>query len=236
MALLDPEHLHHLIAEVVDDFDRDAATRWFVEGTRGVAAEAFPCVFVDPGFEGCLERLVGVVCAEEIGVSDEEALFVVVGVEEPTRDAFSPIATDFAGVGMEEIESEYPKKNYSPKASALGNRLKLKGVSVWCNSHDHGDSGTIPVFSETFPVVREEYNYGANRRIGAPSFFHRLEGPIFPGKKLPTNSNLYLEVCRHNPRLSSSMSEEDRSLWEPRTVLFFPKKWTSTCREREDGP
>ncbi len=42
-----------------------------------------PRVGVDLG----LERLVGVVRSEEVGVPDDEALLVVVGVAEPKRDA-----------------------------------------------------------------------------------------------------------------------------------------------------
>ena len=34
-----PEHLHHLVPEVVDHFDGDAAVLGFVEGTAGVAVE-----------------------------------------------------------------------------------------------------------------------------------------------------------------------------------------------------
>ena len=33
------EHLHHLVPEVVDHFDSDAAVLGFVEGTAGVAVE-----------------------------------------------------------------------------------------------------------------------------------------------------------------------------------------------------
>ena len=41
-----------------------------------------PRVLVDFRLEGGLQRLVGVVGAEEIGVADEEALLVVVGVDD----------------------------------------------------------------------------------------------------------------------------------------------------------
>ena len=42
--------------------------------------------FVDLCAEGSLELGVGVVGAKEIGVADEEALAVVVGVDEPAGD------------------------------------------------------------------------------------------------------------------------------------------------------
>ena len=90
--ILNSEHLHDLIAEMVDHLDRDAPGGGFLEGTGGVAVERFPGFFVDLGFEGGLERRVGIVGAQEIGVADEEALFVVVGVDEPAGDAFGAVA------------------------------------------------------------------------------------------------------------------------------------------------
>jgi hypothetical protein len=41
---------------------------------------------------------VRVVGAEEVGVADEEAFFVVVGVDEPAGDAVGAVADDFAGL------------------------------------------------------------------------------------------------------------------------------------------
>ena len=49
--------------------------------------EGLPGLVVDLGLERGLEALVGVVGAEEVGVADEEALLVVVGVDEPAGDA-----------------------------------------------------------------------------------------------------------------------------------------------------
>jgi hypothetical protein len=77
---------------MIDDLDRDAAGGGFVEGAGGVAMERFPGFCVDLGFEGGFERRVGIVGAQEICVADEEALFVVVGIDEPTGDATGAIA------------------------------------------------------------------------------------------------------------------------------------------------
>ena len=77
---------------MVDDFDRDAAGGGFVEGAGGVAVERCPGFCVDLGFEGGFERRVRIVRAQEIGVADEEALFVVVGVDDPAGDATGAIA------------------------------------------------------------------------------------------------------------------------------------------------
>ena len=38
-------------------------------------------------------------------MTDEETLFVVVGVEEPAGDAAGTIAADFAGVRMENVDA-----------------------------------------------------------------------------------------------------------------------------------
>ena len=72
-----PKYLHHLIPEVVDDFHGDAAGLEFVEGAGGVAIQCCPGFSIDLGFERGLERAVGIVRAEEVGVADEEAFFVI---------------------------------------------------------------------------------------------------------------------------------------------------------------
>ena len=90
---------------MVDHLHGDAAGCGFVEGAGGVAVECCPGFFVDLGLEGGLERLVGVVCPEEVGMADEETLFVVVGVDKPAGDALGPVAAHFAGGGVEDIHA-----------------------------------------------------------------------------------------------------------------------------------
>ena len=51
-----------------------------------------PGFCVDLGLQRRLQRAVGIVRAEEVGVADEEALFVVVGVDEPAGDAVGAVA------------------------------------------------------------------------------------------------------------------------------------------------
>ena len=100
------EHLHHLVAEVVDDFDGDAAGFRFGEGSGGVAVEARPGFLVDFGPERRLQRLVGVGRgAEEIGVADKEALLVVIGVDGPQRDRLRPARFDLAGLRLEHVDA-----------------------------------------------------------------------------------------------------------------------------------
>ena len=100
-----PEHLHHFVAKVIDDLHGNAAGCRFVKGPGSVAFERGPGFRVDLGLESGLERAVGIVRAEEIGVADEEALFVVVGVNEPAGNAIGAVAADFAGLRMEHVHT-----------------------------------------------------------------------------------------------------------------------------------
>ena len=59
----------------------------------------------DLGLQRCLERLVGVVRAEEIGVADEEAFLVVVGVDEPAGDAVGAVAAHLPGIRVEDVDT-----------------------------------------------------------------------------------------------------------------------------------
>ena len=67
--------------------------------------EGLPGFLVDLGFERRPKGFVRVAGAQEVGVTDEEALFIIVGVDEPAGDAIGAVATDLAGVGMEYIHA-----------------------------------------------------------------------------------------------------------------------------------
>ncbi len=71
---------------MVDDLHGDLARLGRVEGLALGAVEGSPEGFVDLGSEGAFELLEGLVGAEEVGVPDEEAFSVVIGVDEPTGD------------------------------------------------------------------------------------------------------------------------------------------------------
>ena len=102
---LNPKHLHHFVAEVVDHLHGDAAGFWFFERPGGVAVERFPGFLVDFCFEGRPEGFVRVIGAEEIGVAYEEALLVVIGIDEPAGDAVGAVTADLAGVGVEHVDA-----------------------------------------------------------------------------------------------------------------------------------
>jgi len=90
---------------VIDHLDRDTAGFGFLKSARGIAVEGGPGFFVDLGLEGGLQSAVGIVRAEEVGMTDKEAFFVVVGVDEPAGDAFGAVADDFAGLRFEHIHA-----------------------------------------------------------------------------------------------------------------------------------
>ena len=101
----DLKHLHPLIPKVIDNFHSDASGLGFVEGTGGVAIQRGPGFFVDLGLECGLERTIGVVRAQEVGVADEETFLVIISVDEPARNSLWTVATHFTGLWMEYVNA-----------------------------------------------------------------------------------------------------------------------------------
>ena len=102
---LHSKYFHHLIPQVVDHLHGDSPLFWFFERAGGVAVEGFPGFGVDFGFQGGFQGGIRIVGTEEVGVADEKAFFVVVGVDEPAGDAVGSVADDFAGLGFEDIHA-----------------------------------------------------------------------------------------------------------------------------------
>lgn len=67
LALSDPEHLHHLIPQVIDDLHRDSPRLRLLEGARSIAVERGPGFRINLGLQRGLQRTVGVVGTEEVG-------------------------------------------------------------------------------------------------------------------------------------------------------------------------
>ena len=67
--------------------------------------ERFPRFAVNLRFQRRLERFVRVVRAEEIGVTHEKTLRIVVGIDEPAGDAVGAVAPYLARVGMKNIDT-----------------------------------------------------------------------------------------------------------------------------------
>src|SRR5262245_23422867 len=65
--MLDLEYLHHLVTEMVDHLDGDAAGFRLVERAGRVAVQGRPCLGVDVGLERCFQGAVGIVGPEEVG-------------------------------------------------------------------------------------------------------------------------------------------------------------------------
>ncbi|MCK9199873.1 MAG: hypothetical protein M0P59_06205 [Gallionella sp.] len=61
---------------------------------RGVAVKDAQAFFEALRFGSGFVGFVGIICAKEICVADEEVFFVVVGVDEPAGDTFNAIAAN----------------------------------------------------------------------------------------------------------------------------------------------
>jgi hypothetical protein len=77
------KHAHRLIAVMVDHLHRDASgfRRW--ERAALFAVKRGPRVLVDVGFQRGFQFLERVLAAEKISVADEEAIAVIIRVDEP---------------------------------------------------------------------------------------------------------------------------------------------------------
>lgn len=91
---------------MIDDFDCKTACIGPRERARGVAIERRPGVFVDFGLERSLQRLVRIVRAHEIGVPNEKALLIIVGVDEPGGDVVLAAGAHFAGLRVEYVHPQ----------------------------------------------------------------------------------------------------------------------------------
>lgn len=98
-------NLHHFVTKVIDHLDSNTPRDRLFEWSRGIAVEGGPGVGVDFGFEGGFQGFVGIALAEEIGVADEKAFAVVVGVDEPAGDVVGFAGDDFAGGGVEDVDA-----------------------------------------------------------------------------------------------------------------------------------
>ena len=74
---------------MIDHLHCDAPRFRAAERAGNVAVERGLGFFVDLGSNGGLQRFVGVIGAEEVGVANVEAFLVVVGVDEPGRPSLS---------------------------------------------------------------------------------------------------------------------------------------------------
>ena len=122
-CLLDRIHLQHLVAVVVDHFHGDPAALRRRKGHARRRVESGPGRLVDFGPEGAFELFVGLVGPREVGVTDEEAFGVVVGVDEPAGDVVGRLAADLAGrrvvnVDAADLDDELFRRSREPSGTA----------------------------------------------------------------------------------------------------------------------
>jgi hypothetical protein len=102
-----PKNFHYFVAEVVDDFDGDAAVEGGGEGPGYGSVKGRPGVAVDLGLQGRFQGGVRVVLAQKIGVADEKALAVVVGVQKPAGNPLRPVAPHLPSRRLEDVDPQY---------------------------------------------------------------------------------------------------------------------------------
>lgn len=90
---------------MVDDLDGDSAAFGLGEGARGVAVQTIPGLLVDLGLERFAQPVIGVFCPEEIGVADEKAFLVIVGVDEPAGDGVGFVTDHLSGLRLEDVDA-----------------------------------------------------------------------------------------------------------------------------------
>jgi hypothetical protein len=100
---------------------------------------------IDLSLERCLEALIGIVLAEEVGLAHEEALAVVVAVDEPAGDVVGLVAADFAGGWIEDVDAV--DLDLDLIGLSVGTSC-VKDVDVWFAEDDElrwsGFSGQLP--------------------------------------------------------------------------------------------
>ena len=102
---LEFDDFHSFVAQVIYNFDGNAARCWLGEWPGYVAVQARPGIFVDFRLECGLEGFVWVIGAQKVGLAHEETLFVVVGVDEPAGYSFRVVASDLPRGGVVDVNS-----------------------------------------------------------------------------------------------------------------------------------
>ena len=95
-GLVDPEYFHHFIPPMIDHLHGDLPALWLLERVRDGAVQCGPGFFVDFGFQRGLEGFVRIAGPQEVGMTDEDAFVVVVGVDEPAGNAIGAINSSSA--------------------------------------------------------------------------------------------------------------------------------------------
>ena len=137
---------------MVDHLHRDPPVLRPIERPRHLAIQRLPRRLVDLCAQGGFQAFVGVVGAEEIGVADEEAFFVVVGVEHPERDAVGVLGNDLAGLRLEHTTVDADFTSVNTTVNQNYNNL-------------------IPSISIQRTFKSSSFNFGFTQRIQRPSIY-----------------------------------------------------------------
>ena len=199
-----------------------------VERPAHRAVETAPGRFVDLGPERPLELVVGFVGPGEVGVADEEALAVVVGVDEPAGDVVGGAAADLPGrrvvhVHAPDLDDDLPvlllrdlhvrlaeDHEQVARAGLLEQLVAHRQVGV----HPGGQHGQLAVALRLFGDVRVEGEAADDEQVEAHALAPlpwRLPSPAAgrrcraPGRwRRPRAGSCRRRRCTRPPRASTS--------------------------------
>jgi hypothetical protein len=187
--------LRHLVAEVVDDLHRDLARPRRVERLARGAVELRPLPLVDLGPQRLPQLLVGAVlrvlaAGEEVVLPDEEALSVVVGVDEPAGDVVHVTGPHHTGAVVEHVHPENRDHHLPVLRLQLSVRLAEDGEQV---------AGPGPLqqllAGAVANMARSVFmRTGSNRRL--PNLISFFNSAVFSWT-LPSNANAHTSGTSH---------------------------------------
>ena len=102
---LNLEYLQHFIAVVVDHLDGDSTSFRRIKRAAGGRVQFRPGRLVNLGPERPLELVVGIARTREVSVAHEEALAIIVGIDEPAGNIVGGVRANLAGGRVVDVEA-----------------------------------------------------------------------------------------------------------------------------------
>ena len=81
---------------MIDDFYSNASCLWLREWAGDITIQTFPCFFINLCFQRTFQVFIWIIRPKKIGMTDKEALFVIVGINEPGRYTVTVTRDDFS--------------------------------------------------------------------------------------------------------------------------------------------
>src|SRR5690606_5995743 len=103
--LLHPKHLHYLIPQMIYHLHCNSPRLRLRKGPGCIAVKRFPGFLVDLGFERSTQGIIAIIGSQEVRVTDKETFLVIVGVNEPARDALRTVTSNFPCTGAEHVNT-----------------------------------------------------------------------------------------------------------------------------------